>query len=367
MLETIISQPSPSIATQRKAATIVRIAVVIPFFQRKTGILARALQSIKDQRFSQSVWVEVLVVNDGSPLSPEGECKAAELDDHMQLRILTRLNGGPGAARNTGLDTIDAATNFVAFLDSDDFWQPDHLQHAIDALGQDCDFYFCDHQSPGSGISYFNELREEEIRYRLPHALVPTPATPGSTGAEDEPWMYLDEKAATLALVRRYLAHTSTIVFRREPMSAIRFFEKLRFAGEDYLFSLELAHAARKTCCSLVLNVCRGKGIDLYMGAVARSHPDNARLVLDNLRCFIRAKALFGTNAALREAVERRITVYRTEFIWVTLRRFLLSFRFDYKTVESAHRADSSLLLLAPALMIRATGARLIGRRLTDL
>ncbi len=326
--------------------------------------MARALQSIKEQRFSKTIAVEVLVVNDSSPLNPGGECAAAGFDGHLKLRIIDRLNGGPGAARNTGLDAVDPETDFVAFLDSDDVWQPDHLQDAIDALGQDCDFYFCDHRSPGNGISYFEELREEQARYRLPQAFVPTPA---STGADDEPRIYLGGKAATLALVRRYLAHTSTIVFRREPMSAIRFFEKLRFAGEDYLFSLELGHAARKTCCSLALNVCRGKGIDLYMGAVARSHPDNPKLVLDNLRCFIRAKALLGKDTALREAVDRRIKVYRTEFIWVTLRQFLLSFRFDFRTINSAYRADSSLLLLAPALMIRATGARLIGRRHTDL
>ena len=349
---------------KHEATEYVRVCVVIPFFQRKTGILARALQSIKEQNFTQDVAVEVLVVDDASPLNPQGECEAAGFNDHLQLRIIKRPNGGPGAARNTGLDVIDPATDFVAFLDSDDIWQPEHLQHAIDALGQDCDFYFCDHQQSGNGLSYFNLLRQEQARYKLADALVPTPS---SAEVDEEPLIYLGERAATLALVRRYLAHTSTIVFRRKPMANTRFFEKLRFAGEDHLFSLELAHAARKTCCSLRRNVRRGNGIDLYMGSVARSHPDNPKLVLDNLKCFLQAKALFGKDTELRMAVDRRIKVYRTEFIWVMLRQLFLSMRFDLETVGSAHKVDSKLLMLAPALMIRATGAKLIGRSFTDL
>ncbi len=344
-------------------ADVVRISVVIPYFQRKTGILTQALRSIKDQRFTSNVAVEVLVVDDCSPLNPEAECAAAGFDDSTRVRIIERPNGGPGAARNTGLDEVDPSTDFVAFLDSDDIWQPDHLQHAIDALGQDCDFYFCDHQPSGDGMTYFNLLWDEQVRYRLSHALVPTADDATPDGA---PLIYLDGKAATLALVRRYLAHTSTIVFRRSQMAGLRFFEKLRFAGEDHLFSLELAHGARKCCCSLAPNVHRGNGIDLYMGSVAWSHPDNAKLVLDNLKCFIRARSLFGGDAEMRSAVDRRIKVYRTQFVWVTLRRLLLFRKIDFGTIKSAHSADANLLMLAPTLMIKATGAKLTGRRFID-
>ena len=364
MRKTTTADVSPSMPVSREGGTLVRISVVIPYFQRKTGILARALQSIKDQRFTQDVAVEVLVVDDCSPLNPESECAVAGFDERMRVRIIERPNGGPGAARNTGLDAVDPLTDLVAFLDSDDIWQPDHLQQAIDAMGQECDFYFCDHQPSGDGMSYFNLLREEQARYRLSHALVPTPDV---TEADGTPRIYLDGKAATLALVRRYLAHTSTIVFRRKQMAGIRFFEKLRFAGEDYLFSLELAHAARETCCALTPNVQRGNGIDLYMGSVAWSHPDNPKLVLDNLKCFIRARSLFGNDIEMRNAVDRRIKVYRTEFVWVTLRRLLLFRKIDFSIVKSAHCADSNLLLLAPTLMIKATSAKLTGRRFIDL
>ncbi len=358
MLETVTAEPNASMHLPREKQTIIRITVVIPFFQRTTGILARALRSIKDQRFTQSVAVDVLLVNDCSPLSPDGECTAAGFDDHIQLRIIERPNGGPGAARNTGLDAIDPSTDYVAFLDSDDIWQPDHLQHAVDALGQDCDFYFCDHHSAGSAHSYFNKLREEQVQYRLTDALVP-----GSDNEKlDDQLIYLDERSASLAIVRRYLAHTSTMVFRRAPMAHLRFFEKLRFSGEDYLFSLELAHVARKTCCSHRLNVHRGNGIDLYTGSCGWSNPNRPRLILDDLKCFLRAKTLFLDDDTVRRAVDRRIKKYRTEFLWLTLRGLFLSRRIDVGIVKSAYREDKYLFLVAPALMLKATGAKLMGR-----
>lgn len=342
---------------------MIRVAVVIPFFQRQSGILARSLRSIKEQHLAEDVAVEVLVVDDSSPIPPEAECAAANFGTQITLRIISRPNGGPGAARNTGLDRVDPATDFVAFLDSDDIWQPDHLQAAIGALGQDCDFYYCDHQPSGSVLSYFAKLREEQALYKLAEPLVPA----SRHGEPDDPLIYMETRSASLAIVRRYLAHTSTVVFRRAPMAKLRFFEKLRFAGEDYLFSLELAHAARKTCCSLSLNVVRGNGIDLYMGSVAWSHPDRPKLVLDNLKCFIRARSLFGDDEAVRNAINQRIKTYRTEFIWLTLRGLFLSRRVDLGIMKSAYRADIYLFLLAPALMFKATGAKLVGRRFIEL
>ena len=103
MLEATTAHPNSSLPSEPGQAAIVRIAVVIPFFQRKTGILARALQSIKDQRFTQSVAIEVLVVDDGSPLNPGDECDAAGFDGQLHLRLIERSNGGPGVGRNTGL------------------------------------------------------------------------------------------------------------------------------------------------------------------------------------------------------------------------------------------------------------------------
>ena len=145
-------------------------------------------------------------------------------------------------------------------------------------------------------------------------------------------------------------------------MAGLRFFEKLRFSGEDYLFSLELAHAGRKSCCSHRINVFRGNGIDLYTGSCAWAHPNRPRLVLDDLKGFIRAKSLFVDDEVVSSVVDQRIKTYRTEFIWLTLRGIFVSRRMDIGVVKSAYREDKSLFFLAPALVLKAAGAKLMGR-----
>ena len=123
-----------------------KIAIVIPFYQEEFGILRRCLASVFGQQLAGPVDIAVLVVDDASPADPAADIKAAgEPPSNMVVQLIRRPNGGPAAARNTGLDHIGADTDFVALLDSDDTWQPEHLQRAIDSLEPGFDVYFADH------------------------------------------------------------------------------------------------------------------------------------------------------------------------------------------------------------------------------
>ena len=46
--------------------------------------------------------------------------------------FIRRANGGPGAARNTGI--LAAKAEFIAFLDSDDQWEATHLEEMREFL-----------------------------------------------------------------------------------------------------------------------------------------------------------------------------------------------------------------------------------------
>ncbi len=128
------------------------IAVVIPYFQREPGILAKALLSVFASEGVEDVCV--IVVDDASPISAMSEL--AEMGTtRFPVKIIQQPNGGPGAARNTGLDNLPDAVDYVAFLDSDDTWSPQHLRNALVALSVGFDVYFCDLIQLGADVSGF--------------------------------------------------------------------------------------------------------------------------------------------------------------------------------------------------------------------
>ena len=100
------------------------ISVVIPMYNAAKTI-ERALNSIKDQTFK--CYYQIIVVNDGSKDNSQ-EIVEKYIADHPELNItlINQLNGGVSKARNTGLK--HASGNFIALLDSDDYW----LKNKID-------------------------------------------------------------------------------------------------------------------------------------------------------------------------------------------------------------------------------------------
>jgi glycosyltransferase involved in cell wall biosynthesis len=102
--------------------------VVIPVFNA-AGTLARAVDSVLAQTFGE---FELIVVDDGS--TDGGPAKLpAPLDP--RVTVTRQPNAGEGAARNRG---IEAATHrWIALLDADDHWLPEHLAE-LDRVRRRC-------------------------------------------------------------------------------------------------------------------------------------------------------------------------------------------------------------------------------------
>lgn len=96
------------------------ITVVIPTFNRAHSIKP-TLQSLIAQTFND---FECIVVDDGSNDVEALEIVVQSLND-SRFQVLRRINGGGGAARNTGIEA--ACGDWIAFLDSDDFFLPEKL------------------------------------------------------------------------------------------------------------------------------------------------------------------------------------------------------------------------------------------------
>jgi glycosyltransferase involved in cell wall biosynthesis len=93
-------------------------SVVIPAYNR-AHIIGAALRSVLSQDFAD---FEIIVVDDGS--KDDLESVVSALGDE-RIRYVWQENGGGGSARNRGID--EAQGRYIAFLDSDDVFLPDHL------------------------------------------------------------------------------------------------------------------------------------------------------------------------------------------------------------------------------------------------
>jgi len=96
------------------------VSVIVPIYNVEK-YLAECLDSILAQSYAD---FEVVVVDDGSP---DGSRTIAEryAAVDQRVRVVTRENGGLGAARNTGIR--NARGEFLTFLDSDDVLPPNAL------------------------------------------------------------------------------------------------------------------------------------------------------------------------------------------------------------------------------------------------
>lgn len=110
------------------------VSVVVPTFRRADKI-CRALDSIAVQSYGLEN-IEILVVNDNRPDSPESASTKASLIEYASIprfRLLqTSGAAGGGAARNYACRL--AKGKYLAFLDDDDEFLPDKIETQVDFM-----------------------------------------------------------------------------------------------------------------------------------------------------------------------------------------------------------------------------------------
>jgi glycosyltransferase involved in cell wall biosynthesis len=100
------------------------VSVVIPAYNAQEFI-AEAIESALTQTVKIT---EIIVVDDGS------SDRTVEIVGSYNdiVRLLQQPNQGSGSARNNGI--LRSSGNWVAFLDSDDAWEKDHIENLIQVL-----------------------------------------------------------------------------------------------------------------------------------------------------------------------------------------------------------------------------------------
>jgi glycosyltransferase involved in cell wall biosynthesis len=98
----------------------IKVSVIIPAYNAEACI-SDALSSVKSQTYQP---LEVIVVDDGSTDNTSHLIR----NKFPDVILVKQSNSGPGTARNNGIHK--AKGEFIAFLDADDLWNPDHLFNA---------------------------------------------------------------------------------------------------------------------------------------------------------------------------------------------------------------------------------------------
>ena len=113
----------------------IKVSVIVPVYNTRP-YLPQCLDSLCGQTLKE---IEILCIDDGSTDgSAEYLEEAAKRDG--RIRVFRENNTGAGAARNIGL--LEAKGAYLAFLDSDDFAEPQMLERmyreAWDAAADIC-------------------------------------------------------------------------------------------------------------------------------------------------------------------------------------------------------------------------------------
>src|SRR5690554_857341 len=97
-----------------------KFSVIIPLYNKEKDVLS-TLQSLLAQSFSD---FEALVINDGS--TDRSWEVVSSLKD-PRIRLFDKANEGVSLTRNYGVR--HAGARYIAFLDADDYWYPNHLDN----------------------------------------------------------------------------------------------------------------------------------------------------------------------------------------------------------------------------------------------
>ena len=184
------------------------VSAVIPVYNNGPYIAA-AVKSVVDQTLPPT---EIIVVDDGST-----DNTAAALEPYRdRIRYVYQQNRGEPSARNRGIRESKCA--YIAFLDGDDLWLPNKLELQMEYLHKhpDCTLVYSD-------MSTFDEtgIIDSSVKQR---------------------WrMNFPRGRIFQELFKRALFGSGTVVFRKDCVNQVGYFDEALLVGSDYEMWLRIA------------------------------------------------------------------------------------------------------------------------------
>lgn len=121
------------------------ISIIVPVYNVE-AYLDRCMESILKQTYKR---LEIILVDDGSTDSSGEKCDAYAKQD-SRIKVMHKKNGGLSDARNAGLAL--ATGDYIGYVDSDDWIEPDMYQSLYDACAE--------HDAELAVCRYFREYQD---------------------------------------------------------------------------------------------------------------------------------------------------------------------------------------------------------------
>lgn len=121
------------------------VSIIIPVYKVES-YLSQCIESILAQTYTN---IELILVDDGSPDHSGIICDEYAMKD-SRIRVIHKQNRGVSSARNTGL--LKAHGDYLVFIDSDDFVDPNYIKLMREADNDICICGSIKHMQDGSTL-----------------------------------------------------------------------------------------------------------------------------------------------------------------------------------------------------------------------
>ena len=141
-----------------------KLSIIVPIYKVEQ-YLRRCVDSLLDQDLPREEY-EIILVDDGSPDNCPAMCDEYA-SAHDNVRVVHRENGGLSAARNSGIEV--AQGEYVQFVDSDDYLEPNALKTLVEKMDADhLDVLRFNYQNVNERYEAFepNKISKPFVNYR---------------------------------------------------------------------------------------------------------------------------------------------------------------------------------------------------------
>ena len=273
-----------------------KISVVIAVYNGAPWI-ARAIESVLCQ---EPVVPELIVVDDGST---DRTCEVvASYGD--RLRLVQIPHGGVSAARNRGV--AEARSDWVAFLDADDWYYPNRIADTLEALEAypGVDFVTGD----------FDYVDEEGRRLRSSMAGVPLGRRllDRAAGAK----LVRMEEEDFGGLIADHFGDTHTLTMRRELFQHLGGYSTRYRVCEDVHLLVRLCAASRSAAV-----VCRPMAA-YFVRSGSATRGDRVGAQQQTVAAFTEVRGLVhAASPSLRRGIETALERARWDYVYALLRQ----------------------------------------------